>query len=120
VLKMTKIDLVLVLFLMAILIPSVSAETYATTYDQTTIEIIESTTLNNITFANQTADIVDQNGTIMYRIISPPSVVKSVPLGLDIQIQLQIVQTFAIVVIMFLMVIRSVYSLALWLKTRGV
>lgn len=89
---------------------------------ETSFDQIANTTLNNLTYENQTANIVfPDNGTTIYRLEYSPPVVQAVVLGNDLQVQMMIVQTFFIVVIGLIAVVRATYDLMCWIHSkRGV
>lgn len=87
------------------------------TYNETDINLIQQTVLTEYP-VNQTWNIYDQNGTHVYDVRIPDIYVKSVPIGLDLTMGMQILQTFSIFVIAVIMVIRSVIMLLSWLSSR--
>lgn len=114
-----KLQILTLLLLILVLIIPVSADmTYEPSFDQTNFTVIEQTTLNNLTFENQIVRVYDQNQTLMYTMSYPPLVTKTVTLGLDLQLMLQILQTFSITIIMLILLIRSIYSILLWVISR--
>ena len=86
--------------------------------NETSFDQISELTLNNLTYDNQTINIIWPNNSVAYRIDTPPLVVQAVPLGLDLQIQMMIVQTFFIVMIGLVVTIRAVYDLMSWINAR--
>jgi len=113
-----KALLICVLVCLLAIIPVSAESVYEPSFDQTNFTVIEQTTLNNLTFANQVVNVYDQNQTLIYTMSYPPLVTKTVTLGLDLQIMLQILQTFALLIIMLLILIRSVYGFILWMSSR--
>lgn len=108
-----KTVLLVVIMLVALILPA------SALYNETNISVIEDTIITQYP-QNQTWDIQDSNGSLVYHIQIPDIYTKTVPVAMDITLGMQIVQTFSVAIIALIMTIRSVYMLMSWISSRRV